>query len=109
VLAEAPSTREYGVALSETAMGGLPAPMVMPAVSNANAHEHVDIHVYDLTLPGRNGTPQALFGRPEAYLPFTSTYLHGSWDGKFIFGESMITRAFYHRPQDRDVAGNVTA
>jgi hypothetical protein len=179
---------EVGVALSETALGGLPAPMVMSPASNANAHAHVDTHIYDLTLPGRNGTPykfveldwnpgghepagvydtphfdfhfykveksirdgidpvqlgeklfleksgklppeaqrapsfmalsapgtpvvavprmgthwvdvrtpelQALFGRPEAYLPFTSTYLHGSWDGKFIFDEPMITRAF---------------
>jgi hypothetical protein len=37
---------------------------------------------------------QGLFGRPEAYLPFTSTFLHGSWDGRFIFDEPMITRAF---------------
>jgi hypothetical protein len=37
---------------------------------------------------------QGLFGRPEAYLPFTSTFLHGSWDGQFIFDEPMITRAF---------------
>jgi hypothetical protein len=37
---------------------------------------------------------QGLFGRPEAYLPFTTTFLHGSWDGQFIFDEPMITRAF---------------
>jgi hypothetical protein len=37
---------------------------------------------------------QALFGKPEAYLPFTTTFLHGSWDGRFIFDEPMITRAF---------------
>jgi hypothetical protein len=37
---------------------------------------------------------QALFGRPEAYVPFTTTFLHGSWDGQFIFDEPMITRAF---------------
>jgi hypothetical protein len=35
-----------------------------------------------------------LFGRPEAYLPFTTTFIHGSWDGQFIFDEPMITRAF---------------
>ena len=178
---------EVGVALSEAAMGGLPAPMVMKHASN-DPHEHLDSHVYDLTMPERNGTPykfveldwnpggheppgvydvphfdfhfytveksvrdgidpsmmsqqeylaksgslppeaeraphylalsapgtpllavprmgthwidvrtpelQGMFGRPEAYLPFTTTFLHGSWDGQFIFDEPMITRAF---------------
>lgn len=37
---------------------------------------------------------QAMFGRPEAYLPFRTTFLRGSWDGRFIFDEPMITRAF---------------
>jgi hypothetical protein len=37
---------------------------------------------------------QAMLGKPEAYLPFTTTFLHGSWDGRFIFDEPMITRAF---------------
>ena len=178
---------EVGVALSETALGGLPAPMVMTNAAHA-AHEHLDSHVYDLAMPNVNGTPykfveldwnpggheppgvydvphfdfhfytveksvrdgidpirlgdkafleksgklppegerapnfmalsapgtpvmavprmgthwvdvrtpelQGMFGRPEAYLPFTTTFLHGSWDGQFIFDEPMITRAF---------------
>ena len=37
---------------------------------------------------------QALFGKPEAFRPFTTTFLHGSWDGQMIFDEPMITRAF---------------
>jgi len=179
---------EVGVALSELAMGGLPSPMVMSHAAPSDGHEHVDSHIYDLTLPAINGTPykfveldwnpgghepagvydvphfdfhfykveksvrdgidptqmskqayleksgnlppeaerasnylalsapgtpvmavpkmgthwidvrtpelQGLFGRPEAYLPFTTTFLHGSWDGQFIFDEPMITRAF---------------
>ena len=179
---------EVGVALSETSMGGLPSPMVMPASATHDSHEHVDSHVYDLTMPGRNGTPykfveldwnpgghepagvydvphfdfhfytveksvrdgidpvqlgekayveksgklppeaerapsfvalaapgtpvmavprmgthwidvrtpelQALFGRPEGFQAFTTTYIHGSWNGQFIFDEPMITRAF---------------
>jgi len=179
---------EVGVALSETAMGGLPSPMVMSSTAKHDEHEHLDTHVFDLTMPARNGTPykfveldwnpggheppgvydvphfdfhfykvaqsvrdgidptkmskeeyleksgklppeaerapsfmalsapgtpilavprmgahwidvrtpelQAMFGRPEAYLAFTTTYLHGSWDGQFIFDEPMITRAF---------------
>jgi hypothetical protein len=37
---------------------------------------------------------QGLFGRPEAFRPFTTTFIHGSWDGRFIFDEPMVTRAF---------------
>ena len=37
---------------------------------------------------------QALAGRPEAYQPFTKTYIYGSWNGEFIFAEPMITRAY---------------
>ena len=178
---------EVGVAMTEGAMDGLPSPMVMTHASN-NPHEHLDLHIYDLTMPARNATPykfveldwnpgghepagvydvphfdfhfytveqsvrdgidpvklgqaaylsksgslppegqrppnylalaapgtpvmavprmgahwvdartpelQALFGRPEAYLPFATTFLHGSWDGQFIFDEPMITRAY---------------
>lgn len=36
---------------------------------------------------------QALLGNPEASRPFTATFIHGSWDGRFIFWEPMITRA----------------
>lgn len=36
---------------------------------------------------------QALLGKPEGYKPFTTTFIHGSWDGRFIFWEPMITRA----------------
>lgn len=178
---------EVGVALSEGALEGLPAPMAMPS-SAGGEHEHVDSHTYDLTMPDRHETPyrfveldwnpggheparvydlphfdfhfytverevrdaidptkvskqeylaksallppeverapnyvalsapgtpvvavprmgthwvdirtpelQGLFGRAEAYRPFTTTYLHGSWNGQFIFDEPMITRAF---------------
>lgn len=37
---------------------------------------------------------QALAGKPEAYKPFTKTYIYGSWNGEFIFAEPMITRAY---------------
>ena len=178
---------EVGVALSEGALDGLPAPMVM-AMPTGGEHEHVDSHVYDLTMPDRHETPyqfieldwnpggheparvydvphfdfhfymvrkevrdsidptkmskeeylaksgllppeaqrapnyaalsapgtpvvavprmgthwvdlrtpelQGLFGRLEGYRPFTTTFLHGSWNGQFIFDEPMITRAF---------------
>ena len=37
---------------------------------------------------------QGAFGHPENFRPFTTTFLHGSWNGQFIFDEPMITRAF---------------
>ena len=36
---------------------------------------------------------QKLLGKPDAYKPFTATFIHGSWDGRFTFWEPMITRA----------------
>lgn len=36
---------------------------------------------------------QGLLGKPEAYKPFTTTFIHGSWEGRFIFWEPMITHA----------------
>src|SRR5262245_44572754 len=37
---------------------------------------------------------QAALGNPAGFQPFTKTYFLGSWDGRFIFGEPMITRAY---------------
>jgi hypothetical protein len=37
---------------------------------------------------------QGAFGHPENFRPFTTTFLHGSWNGRFIFDEPMVTRAF---------------
>jgi hypothetical protein len=36
---------------------------------------------------------QAAFGNPAGQQPFTRTFLFGSWDGRFIFLEPMITLA----------------
>jgi hypothetical protein len=36
---------------------------------------------------------QELLGNPAGYKPFTTTFIFGSWDGKFLFAEPMITRA----------------
>jgi hypothetical protein len=178
---------EVGVALDERALDGLPAPN--PAMHNAHqapgGHEHVDNHVYLLSLPVRGVEPyefveldwnpggheppgvydvphfdfhfwtasqaeraavdptsdpqyqrkadalppeaqrpplyvvaappgapapgvplmgvhwvdvrspelQQAFGKPEAYRPFTATFLYGSWNGRYTFLEPMITRA----------------
>jgi hypothetical protein len=37
---------------------------------------------------------QVLAGNPQGYKPFTTTFFRGSWDGKFIFDEPMVTREF---------------
>jgi hypothetical protein len=178
---------EVGVALSERAMDGLPAPMTMSA-ADAAEHGHTNMTVLVLDLPQKNPTPyqfvqfdwnpsghepagvydlphfdfhfytvpvevrnsivpsdpqyaqkaasfpaapfrapfyvdaataaqvtpaqatvpvmgmhwldvrspelQRLTGHPEAYAPFTKTFIYGTWDGQFIFDEPMITRAY---------------
>ena len=47
------------------------------------------VHWIDL----RSHELQGLLGHPENFKPFTSTFIHGSWDGKLVFWEPMITRA----------------
>jgi hypothetical protein len=177
---------EVGVALSEGAMEGLPAPNPHAAhAAAASAHEHLDNHVYLLSLPKGGVAPyrfveldwnpggheppgiydrphfdfhfytispeertaivpsdpqfqkkadmlppeaqrppfyavaappgapapgvplmgvhwvdmrspelQQMLGKPEAYRPFTTTFIYGSWAGRFTFVEPMITRAY---------------
>jgi hypothetical protein len=175
---------ELGVALSEGAMNGLPAKNPHAAHAAAkSAHEHLDNHVYLLSLPARGVEPykfveldwnpggheppgiydqphfdfhfytisleeraaivpsdpqfqqkadmlpaesqrppfyamaappgapapgvplmgvhwidvrspelQKMMGKPELYRPFTTTFIYGSWAGRFTFVEPMITR-----------------
>jgi hypothetical protein len=44
-------------------------------------------------LDVRSPELQKLLGKPDAYKPFTATFIHGSWNGQFHFWEPMITRA----------------
>jgi len=48
------------------------------------------VHWADLRAPELQG----MFGHPENAKLFTTTFLHGTWDGRFIFDEPMVTRAF---------------
>jgi hypothetical protein len=48
------------------------------------------LHWIDVRTP----EVQAMAGHPEAYKPFTKTFIYGSWNGQFIFSEPMITRAY---------------
>lgn len=45
-------------------------------------------------LDVRSPELQGLAGHPEKFKPFTTTFLHGSWDGQFVFHEPMITRDY---------------
>ena len=60
--------------------GAKPADVAVPLMG---------VHWSDVRSPELQG----LFGKPEAYKPFTATFIHGSWDGRFHFWEPMITRA----------------
>jgi hypothetical protein len=53
-------------------------------------------------LDARAPELQGLLGKPEAYKPFTSTFIYGAWDGRLIFMEPMITRS--HIVAKRDAA-----
>lgn len=58
-----------------------PAAMTVPEMG---------LHWIDVRTP----EVQAIAGKPEAYKPFTKTYIYGTWNGEFIFAEPMITRAY---------------
>lgn len=53
-----------------------------PPAAAAAAMPQMGIHWINLSLPEFNGSP------------FTQTFIFGSWNGRFIFYEPMITRAF---------------
>jgi hypothetical protein len=61
-----------------------------PPGTPVTAVPRMGVHWIDPKTPELQG----LFGRPEAFRPFTTTFIHGSWDGRFIFDEPMITRAY---------------
>ena len=51
-------------------------------------------------LDVRSPELQRMAGHPEAFQPFTKTFIYGSWDGQFIFDEPMITRAYLLEKHD---------
>lgn len=65
------------------ALGPPGAPPAAIAVPMMGVH-WVDVRSQEL---------QALLGKPDAYKPFTATFIYGSWDGVYHFLEPMITRA----------------
>jgi hypothetical protein len=63
---------------------------VAPPGEPVQAVPNMGVHWADLRAPELQGA----FGHPENAKLFTTTFLHGSWDGRFIFDEPMVTRAF---------------
>lgn len=58
-------------------------PLVPPGVPpGAVAVPHMGLHWFNVTSPEFNGSP------------FTSTFIYGSWNGRFIFDEPMVTLAY---------------
>ena len=66
---------------------GATAAQVPPAAATVPM---MGLHWLDVRSPEL----QKLTGHPEAWQPFTKTFLYGSWDGQYIFDEPMITRAY---------------
>ena len=79
-----------------TAARRTPAEMTVPEMGT---------HWFDVRTP----EVQKLTGKPEAYRPFTTTYIYGTWNGEFIFAEPMITRAYLlSKRAAKDAAGRDT-
>jgi hypothetical protein len=57
------------------------------------------VHWQDLLSPEY----QRVLGRPEAYRPFTKTYVYVTWDGRITALEPMITREYLLRRVDEVV------
>lgn len=70
-----------------TAAKATPAQMTVPEMG---------MHWIDVRTP----EVQGMAGKPEAYRPFTTTYIYGTWDGEFIFAEPMITREYLMAKRD---------
>jgi hypothetical protein len=77
----------------------VPAPEYVPEFNAALAPPGATLADVAVPMMGvhwidvRSHELQGLLGHPENFTPFTSTFIHGSWDGKLVFWEPMITRA----------------
>jgi hypothetical protein len=69
------------------AFNAIPVPPGTPP--SATAVPRMGVHMIDMRSPEIQG----MLGNPQGYKPFTTTFIHGAWDGRVIFWEPMITRA----------------
>jgi hypothetical protein len=89
-----PSDAEYATKANRVPTGDYVPPFTVqlgpPGATPAQvAVPLMGVHWSDV----RSAELQQLLGKPEAFRPFTATFIHGSWDGRFHFWEPMITRA----------------
>jgi hypothetical protein len=72
----------------------IPAYNLMLAPPEATPAEvavpRMGVHWVDTRSPELQG----MFGNPDGFGPFTTTFIHGTWDGQVHFWEPMITRAY---------------
>ncbi len=66
----------------------LPLPPGVPPVTAAVPR--MGVHLSDMRSPEIQG----MLGKPELFKPFTTTFIHGAWNGQVTFFEPMITRAY---------------
>lgn len=59
------------------------------------------LHWFDVRSPELQG----IVGAPEKAKPFTKTFIYGSFDGRFVFAEPMITRATILAMRDPSMPG----
>ena len=91
-----PTDPRYAEAAASLPAGEFRPPFYVDAATAAGAPASVvtvpqmGLHWFDVRAPEL----QAALGNPAGYQPFTRTFIKGTWDGRFIFDEPMITRAW---------------
>ena len=84
---------EYAAKSARLPVEGERSPFFLPATPPGQpvmAVPRMGLHWVDVRSPELQG----MLGKPADFRPFTTTFIRGSWDGRFIFDEPMITRAF---------------
>jgi hypothetical protein len=86
-----PSDPQYAAKANDLPTGAVVPPFyVVPGVPAEQAVPMMGVHWFDARSPELQG----ILGHPDAYRPFTKTFIYGSWDGRFTFFEPMLTRAY---------------
>lgn len=98
-----PADPQYAAKANDIPTGDYVPPFTAPlgppgAPPAAVAVPKMGVHWTDMRSPEL----QKLLGNEQAYKPFTATFIHGSWAGRYIFFEPMITRAHMLAKQASD-------
>src|SRR5690348_12370621 len=90
-----PSSPDYRAEANNLPTAGYVPPFYIPLAGPGQqpadaAVPFMGFHWSDVRAPELQG----LLGNPSGYQQFTKTFIYGSWNGRFIFVEPMITRAY---------------